>query len=214
MSDNRTAINKWIRDCSKEDFLRTVEIFIDIRCEDSSPGCLKRLDNTINEINDFFKIDKIGYEIVSRRFIQKDSEFIQEQVTKKAITLLYTNDFKGPLEEFQEALDHYMLKQYEDTIHKSNKAFESTMKSVLTKLNISFSPDDTAETLLERLIKKEFIYKYTKSLFMGLPMIRNKQGGHGQGIDPKEVNQSYAELTLNLAGIFIVFLITRYQELK
>ncbi len=107
-----------------------------------------------------------------------------------------------------------MLKQYEDTIHKSNKAFESTMKSVLTKLNISFSPDDTAETLLERLIKKEFIYKYTKSLFMGLPMIRNKQGGHGQGIDPKEVNQSYAELTLNLAGTFIVFLVTRYQELK
>lgn len=213
LHDGKKELSEWLKSCSIEDFLRTIELFIYIK-EKETPGFNIRLHNTVNDINDIFRIDKIGYEIVNERFIRKDSEFLQEQVIKQTINLLYTNGFKGPLEEFQEALDHYMLKQYEDTIHKSNKAFESTMKSVLTKLNISFSPDDTAETLLERLIKKELIYKYTKSLFMGLPMIRNKQGGHGQGIDPKEVNQSYAELTLNLAGTFIVFLVTRYQELK
>jgi hypothetical protein len=212
--DNRTAINKWIRGCSKEDFLRTVEIFIEIRCEDSSAGYQKRLDNTINEINEIFKIDKIGYEIVSRRFIQKDSEFIQEQVTKKAITLLYTNDFKGPLEEFQKALDHYIRKEYKSTIQEANNSFESTMKSVLTKSNISFDQSGSAELLLDLLCKNEIIYTYTKAMFQGLPKLRNKHSAHGQGIDPKEVNQSYAELALNLAGSFIVFLINRYHELK
>jgi hypothetical protein len=51
-------------------------------------------------------------------------------------------------------------------------------------------------------------------MFQGLPKLRNNESAHGQGIDSKEVNQSYAELALNLAGSFIVFLINRYQELK
>lgn len=212
--NGRSAIHEWLMDCSIRDFLQTIEIFIDIRIKDSSWDWKKRLSNTITEINEIFRIDKIGYEIVSGRFIRKDSEFLHEQVIKQTLNLLYTNEFNGPLKEFQKALDHYLVKEYKDTIQEANNSFESTMKSILTKLNISFSPDDSAETLLERLIKKEFVYKYTKSLFIGLPMIRNKQSGHGQGIDPKEVTQSYAELALNLAGTFIVFLISRYQELK
>jgi hypothetical protein len=68
--------------------------------------------------------------------------------------------------------------------------------------------------LLDVLSKNGIIYPYTKPMLQGLPTIRNKQSGHGQGIDPIEVSQSYAELALNLAGTFIIFLITRYQELN
>jgi aromatic ring-opening dioxygenase LigB subunit len=211
--NERSAIHEWLMGCSIKDFLQTIEIFIDIRIKDSSRDWQNRLSNTITEINEIFRNDKIGYEIVSGRFIRKDSEYLHEQVIKQTINLLYTNDFKGPLVEFQKALDHYIRKEYKDTIQEANNSFESTMKSVLTKLNINFSSDDTAEMLLDRLIQKEFIYKYTKSLFIGLPVIRNKQSGHGHGIDPKEVNQSYAELALNLAGTFIVFLVTKYKEL-
>lgn len=60
----------------------------------------------------------------------------------------------------------------------------------------------------------KIIPTYTKPMFQGLPKLRNNESAHGQGIDPKEVNQSYAELALNLAGSFIVFLINRYKELK
>lgn len=211
---DKSAINEWILSCPIEDLLRTIEIYIGIRINDRSREWRQRLINTINDINDIFKIDKIGYEIVSGRFIRKDSEFLHEQVIETTITLLYTNEFNGPLEEFQKALDHYMRKEYKDTIQEANKSFESTMKSVLTKRSISFNQDANADLLLDYLKGNEVIYPYTKPLFLGLPTIRNKQSGHGQGVDPKEITQSYAELALNLAGTFIVFLINRYQELK
>lgn len=212
--DNQKAINEWIISCTVEDFLITIELFIDLRKKEKSLGLNQRLYNTINDINDIFKIDKIGYEIVSERIIRKDSEFLQEQVIKTTINLLYTNDFNGPLEEFQKALDHYLRKEYKDTIQEANNSFESTMKSVLTKLNTNFNQSDVASKLIEKLCEKEIIYPYNQSLFQGLPTIRNNQSGHGQGIDPKVINKSYAELALNLAGSFIVFLINRYQELK
>jgi len=88
------------------------------------------------------------------------------------------------------------------------------MKSVLTKRKISFNQDGSADLLLDVLSKNRIIYTYTKPMFQGLPKIRNNENAHGQGINPKEVNQSYAELALNLAGSFIVFLINRCQELK
>lgn len=109
--------------------------------------CESRLNNTINDINEIFRIDKIGYEIVNERIIRKDSEFLQEQVIKNTITLLHTNDFKGPHEEFQKALDHYMKKEYKDTIQEANNSFESTMKSIITKRNITFKQDANADLL-------------------------------------------------------------------
>lgn len=214
IDDHQEEIYHWLMKCPVIDFLRTIDLFIRIKKNETQQEPNERLRNTINDINDLFKLDKIGYEIVNERIIRKDSEFLQEQVIKNTITLLHTNDFKGPHEEFQKALDHYMKKEYKDTIQEANNSFESTMKSVLTKLNVDFKPDGTAELLLDLLIKKEVMYTYTKPLFQGLPKLRNNQSGHGQGIDPKEVNQSYAELALNLAGTFIVFLITRYQEMK
>jgi hypothetical protein len=207
-------INVWIINCPIVDFLRTIEIFVYLKSLDNSRGSDQRLFNTIKDINDLFKLDKIGYEIVNERIIRKDSEFLQEQVIKQTISLLYTNDFNGPLEEFQKALDHYLVKEYKDTIQEANNSFESTMKSVLIKLRINFNQKDTASKLVDTLCDKNIIYPYTKSLFLGLPTIRNNQSGHGQGIDPREVSQNYAELALNLAGTFIVFLITRYQELN
>lgn len=207
-------INDWIINCPIVDFLRTIEIFVYIKSSDKSRGYDQRLKDTINDINDIFKIDKIGYEIINERIVRKDSEFLHERVIKATITLLYENEFNGPLEEFQKALDHYLMKEYKDTIQEANKSFESTIKSVLTKRNIIFNQSGSADLLLDVLSNNKIIPTYTKPMFQGLPKLRNNESAHGQGIDPKEVNQSYAELALNLAGSFIVFLINRYQELK
>lgn len=212
--DEQEKIYRWIMKCSVVDLLQTIDLFIHIKKNETQQEPNERLYNTINDINDLFKIDKIGYEIVNEKIIRKDSEFLHEQVIKQTINLLYTNEFKGPHEEFQKALDHYMKKEYKDTIQEANNSFESTMKSILTKRNITFKQDANADLLLDYLKENGVIYSYTKPLFQGLPKLRNNQSGHGQGIDPKEVNQSYAELALNLAGTFIVFLINRYQELN
>jgi len=212
--DVQEKVYRWIMKCSVVDLLQTIDLFIRIKKNETQHEPNERLYNTINGINDLFNLDKIGYEIVNEKIIRKDSEFLHEQVIKQTINLLYTNDFKGPLVEFQKALDHYLMKEYKDTIQEANKSFESTIKSVLTKRDISFNQSGSADLLLDVLSNNKIIPAYTKPMFQGLPKLRNNESAHGQGIDPKEINQSYAELALNLAGSFIVFLINRYQELK
>jgi len=106
----------------------------------------------------------------------------------------------------------YAKKEYEDTVNEAAKSFESAMKSVLTNLNITFTPNDAAQKLINRLTAKNIIDSYTNNIFTGLPTIRNKLSGHGDGLIPIVVNSSYAEFSLNLAGSLIVFLIKRYQE--
>jgi len=218
---DENAINKWLKRCSVIDFLRTIEIFLWIRQNDRTQGNFERLETAIKEINDIFDIDKIGYEIVDNKIIRRDSKFLHEEVVKKTISLLYSNNFKGPLEEFEKALEFYLKKDYGSTIGEANKAYESTMKAILTKLNISYAEGDTASKLLKHLYDNDVIYSQTESftnnlneVLKGLPTIRNRQGGHGQGLDPKEVHKSYAEFALHLCGSFIVFLIQRYEEVK
>jgi hypothetical protein len=212
--DEQEKIYRWIMKCSVVDLLQTIDLFIHIKKNETQQEPNERLYNAINDINDLFKIDKIGYEIVNEKIIRKDSEFLHEQVIKQTINLLYTTEFKGPLVEFQKAQEHYIRKEYKDTIQEANNSFESTIKSVLIKRNISFNKSGSADLLLDVLSNNKIIPAYTKPMFQGLPKLRNNESAHGQGIDPKEVNQSYAELALNLAGTFIVFLINRHQELK
>jgi len=218
---DENAIDKWLKNCSVVDFLRTIEIFLWIRLNDSTVDNFERLANSIKEINEVFDIDKIGYEIVGNQIIRRDSKYLHGVVIKRTISLLYSNNFKGPLEEFEKALEFYLKKDYGSAIGEANKAYESTMKAILTKLNIAYSESDTASKLLKQLYDNNVIYSQTESftnnlneVLKGLPAIRNKQSGHSQGLDPKKVHKSYAEFALHLCGSFIVFLIQRYEEIK
>lgn len=216
---SKESINEWLKKCSVIDFLRTIEIFLWIKINDKTDDNDKRLARTIKEMNEVFDIDKIGYEIIDNKIIRKDSKYLHKEVIKETISLLYTHDFKGPLEEFEKALEHYLKKDYKTSIAEANKAYESTMKSILTKLKINYSSDDTASTLIKLLYDNDVIFSQTESftnnlrtILQGLPTIRNKQAGHGQGLNPKEVYKSYTEFALHLCGSFIVFLIHRYEE--
>lgn len=218
---DREAINRWLIECSVIDFLRTIEIFLHIRQNDNSEGNEDRLQKVIQEINDIFDIDKIGYEIVECKIIRRDSKYLHKEAIKQTISLLQSHSFKGPLEEFENALSKYLEKDYKGTISEANKAYESTMKAILTKLGISYAPSDTASILIKKFYDNDLIFSHTESftnnlneILKGLPTLRNKQSGHGQGLDPQNVDKSYAEFALHLCGSFIVFLISRYDELK
>jgi hypothetical protein len=51
-----------------------------------------------------------------------------------------------------------------------------------------------------------------KVLQAGLPTIRNRESGHGDGKKIKEIDNSYAKFAINLAGSNIGFLVDLYQK--
>lgn len=174
----------------------------------------------INSLNDVFQHNNLGYEVVNNTITTKKSDFLHVETICKPLTLLVNEEFSGPLKEFEIAIDKYTHKKYEDAVIEACKAFESTMKAVLEKLNVKNFDKLPAKGLIN-LLKEHGIFESFQddnlnmltSILLGLPTIRNKKAGHGDGIDTKEVERSYASFALNLAGSYIVFMLDRYYEI-
>jgi len=140
------------------------------------------------------------------------------------MSLMYDEDFEGPLNEFEDAIDEYRKGEYKDSIHKANKSYESTLKTILEIKGEEYSSKDTMPNLVEKIRNKtDLIDTSMQSMFdsvwsvlqNGPPNIRNLEGiGHGQGSSIKEVEKSFADFVLRLVGTYIVFLIERYKETK
>jgi len=174
------------------------------------------LEDGIKEINYRFKKAAFGYEIVSFEIIQIDSQHIHKEIVKPVLHLISDPRFEGVQDEYHKAFEHYRHKSYEASISESNKAFESTMKSICEIKGYPYSKDkDTASRLINILFDNGYIPGYMKNSFASLktilssslPTVRNKNAGHGQGQDIITVSESYARYALNLAACNIRFLV-------
>jgi hypothetical protein len=103
------------------------------------------------------------------------------------------------------------------------KAFESTMKSILDERKWAYEKDkDTASKLIQILFQHELLPPMLQTQFTqlrgllesGLPTVRNKTSGHGQGTDPLPLPKYFAEYALHLAAANIVFLVQAYEAYK
>ena len=52
------------------------------------------------------------------------------------------------------------------------------------------------------------------TLETGLPVVRNKEAGHGQGSTVEQISDEFAEYALNLAATNIVILVGIYKRGK
>lgn len=226
-------LEKFIINSPPEELLTFIELLLSLKIHNAQGynygEIMQQNHDIITQINKAFKLDKIGYEIVpvgleDLRYIivPINSKYLYIETTKKTLTLLHDVEFKGPLQEFESALDEYRNEKYDNTLIKANKAFESTLKAILTKKPISFDEkNDKIPTLIKKLFDDGFLEPVLKNAFdklisileSSLPTIRNQAGAaHGQGLDIKNIEKSYAEFALHLAGTYIVFLIERYKE--
>jgi hypothetical protein len=240
-------IQDFMFNCPEDEFLSIIEILISIKFSNyknavyhdrnSYPSSKtislrKNVQSFINTINKTFKVDKIGYEIVPASLpnlpyiiVPFNSKYLYVETIKEPMSLLYDAKFEGPLNEFELALDDYRNEKYEDTIHKSNKSYESTLKTILDLKKIDFNPSKEKIPQLVQKIQDEtdiidssfrdIVNPFMSILKKGPNIIRNMEGiGHGQGMDVKEMEKSYANFVLRLTGTYIVFLIERYNETK
>lgn len=244
--DLSDRLNDFMSNCNDDEFLSLIEIILSNKWEifleerkkgypepsyfETPPELMKKqLISLVNDINKIFRIDKVGYEIVVKNdeivpfmVVPFNSEYLHQETIKKPMSLMYDENFKGPLNEFENALNEYGHQDYKKSIHLANNAYESTLKTILELKSIEHSKYDKIPHLVDKIKNKSnIIDSNLMSAFdsvwgilkNGPNTIRNLEGiGHGQGKEVKEIKKSYSSLVLRLVGTYIAFLIERYNE--
>lgn len=172
-------------------------------------------DEASNELNERFKEHGIGYSFDGGEIIRIDSTYIHSEITKPVIALLWNHKFKGANEEYLKAHEHYRHGRNKECLTECLKAFESTMKIISTEKKWVFNQTDTSKKLIQVCFQNGLVPTFTQNQFTslqnllesGIPTIRNKLGGHGQGQTPQKVDDEMTRYALNLTGTNIIFLV-------
>jgi hypothetical protein len=181
----------------------------DLRGHTANPYVPMQPEDAIEELNYRLKDHCVGYQFVRDEIVRVDSQYIHAEVVKPAISLLNTAGFDGALEEFLNAHEHYRKGKMKEAISDALKAFESTMKAICDENGWSYKKDgDTAKALIKAVLDNGLIPPYMQTHFAGLrstleaglPTVRNKNSGHGQGRSAKQVPDYLAGYALHLAA--------------
>jgi hypothetical protein len=179
-------------------------------------------DEAILELNTRFREHGVGYQYEFPKIIRVDSQLIHSQVVKPALTLLAASEYAGANAEFLKAFEHYRKGDTKECLNECLKAFESTMKAICTKRKWAFKSNDTASALIDVCLKNDLIPPLIQShigavraaLESGIPTIRNRMSGHGQGVQVVAVPPHYASYMLHLTATTIQFLVESEKALK
>jgi hypothetical protein len=170
--------------------------------------------DAIAELNRRFRENTLGYEFRQGRIVRADSEYLHSEVTEPALDLMHDGRFSGALDEFLEAHKHYLKGDFKPATVAASKALESTMKTILERLQVPFKPSADARDLIAALVQERVVPPYTKASLARLPGVRNQNtGAHGQGSVEQEVPRHEAAYCLHLAAADIVYLIKSFQAL-
>lgn len=179
-------------------------------------------DGAILELNERFKEHGVGYLFVSGEIIRVDSQLLHAEAVKPTLSLLREDGFDGANEEFLSAHAHYRHGRYKECLVDALKAFESTMKTICSLRGWEVRPEDSARNLIAVCMSNGLFPEYLNSQFSsvrsllesGVPTVRNKNGGHGQGIEPVPVPEYLARYALNLTATSILFMVEANRAAK
>ncbi|ENI9948752.1 abortive infection family protein [Escherichia coli] len=172
-------------------------------------------DDAIEELNIRFKEAGLGYQFESGELVKVDSQFIHSDVVKPTLQILGKNkSYNGANDEFLSAHEHYRHQRYKECLNDCLKSFESLMKAIHKKHSWQFNDTDTAKKLINSCLANNLVPEYLQNQFSsirillesGIPTIRNKEGGHGQGAEITKVPEYLASYTLHLTATNLLFL--------
>ncbi|AFY58595.1 hypothetical protein Riv7116_6246 [Rivularia sp. PCC 7116] len=179
-------------------------------------------DQAIKELNARFKEHGVGYQYESGQIIRVDSQIIHDNAIKPALHLLNDARFKGANEEFLQAHEHYRHKRYKECLNDCLKALESTMKTICDNQGWAYESRDTAKKLIGICFNNNLIPIFLETqlsslrqnLESGIPTVRNKLGGHGQGSQQITVPEYFASYQLNMTASTILLLVQAENSLS
>jgi hypothetical protein len=176
----------------------------------------------VDEINNRFREDAVGYQYESGKILRVDSQFMHQEVVKPALAVLRSADLAGANQEFLAAHEHYRNRRYKEAINECLKAFESTMKVICIRQSWNVESNATASRLIDVCFANKLVPDYLQSEFAslrsalesGIPTVRNRTSGHGQGSSPAPVPDYVAGYLLHLTAATAVFLTDAERSLS
>ena len=175
----------------------------------------------ITEVNHRFLQHGIGFQYTHGKMVNLNSTYMHAEVVKPALAVLANRRFANAQAEFLLAHEAYRQGRYSDSLNESLKAFESTMKIILTEKKWSYDPvRATAKPLIEALISNgliptsafEQMTNLAKVLETGTPTTRNRNAGHGQGPEQRTIPDYIAAYGVQTAAANISLLVTAFER--
>lgn len=185
------------------------------------PAASDEADEALAEINSRFLEHGVGFRYEYDQIIRVDSEVVHAEVVKPALVLLHDAKFKGAEAEFHLAFEHYRHGRAKEALTECLKSLESTMKSIAAARKWGHSANATAQPLIALMFEKQLIPAFWATHFSGVramlesgvPTVRNRQAGHGQGVEVVEVPPHVVAFALHQTAAAIVFLVSAEREL-
>ncbi len=192
------------------------------RLADNDPSTESKIDELVDEFNLRCRESSFGYQIEHDAILRIDSTYTHSEIIKPALNLLADAQFLGPNQEFLSAHEHYRHDRFKECIVDCLKAFESTMKTIANIRGWTIPTKATAKDLIDACFENNLIDSMLRSHFTGLrstleagvPTLRNKVAGHGQGAVPIAVPGYLAQYVLNLTGTNISMLAQAHTQTK
>ena len=207
-------------------FLRTTEIEKAIDVIEVSLGHPEirpsNIHDAIDELNYRFREHGVGYQYESGKIIRVDSQLIHSEVVQPAMSMLSDPMYEGANAEFLSAHEHYRKRRYKECLNDCLKAFESCLKAICDKRGWNYKPTDNAKRLIDIAFVQGLIPNFMKSHFSalrntlesGVPTVRNRMSGHGQGSQEVPVPESIAGYALHLTASNILLLARANDEMN
>ena len=182
-------------------------------------------DDAIAELNHRFQEHGVGYRYESGQIIRVDSEFIHSEVVKPALSMLSDPMYEGANAEFLKAHEHYRAGSYKECMNECLKAFESCIKAICEQRGWDYNETDTINRLIAIIFEHGLIPDFMEShlsalrkalrntLESGVPTVRNRLSGHGQGTEEVPVPEYIAAYALHLTASNILFLARANEEM-
>lgn len=179
-------------------------------------------DNAISDLNHRFKEHGVGFQFEAGFIVKIEDELLHDEVVRPLIATLDKAPFKAALEEFHSAHKHYRHQHYKECLVDCLKAFESTMKAICNEYSWPIDENATANKLITALFDNSFFPSYMESqisalrtlLSSGVPTVRNKNAGHGQGTIIQQVPEELASYCLHLTATNLLFMVKTFEQNK
>jgi len=179
-------------------------------------------DDAIEELNHRLQEHALGYQFTGGELVRVDSQLLHVEAVERTVTLLHDAAFAGPNAEFLAAHEHYRKGRNKEAIAEALKALESTLKAICDARRWGYSPGVTAKPLLDVVFDKGLVPAFLEGHFgalrstleSGLPTVRNRTAGHGQGAALVEVPTYLVAYALHLTAVSIVLLMDAHNGTK